>query len=124
MRLYGLKSKWKESQDLSLEPRAWIESGTSSLPKYRNGGCGGIFKAKTKTDESRRVIQLVMQIKVYLNGGEPDEFVVGGSKPMSYEAVRSMRERIAKDIAFDEPILPSRFRTTVLTDIYDRTKDC
>ena len=25
--------------------------------------------------------------------------------------------------AFDEPILPRRFRTTVLTDLYDVTKD-
>lgn len=82
-----------------------------------------VFKAKTKTDESRRVIQLVPQIKVYLNGGESDEFVIGGGKPMSFEAVRKMRERIQKDIGFEETIVPSRFRTTVLTDIYDRTKD-
>lgn len=34
-----------------------------------------------------------------------------------------MCRRIQKDIGFDEPILPRRFRTRVLTDIYDTTKD-
>lgn len=34
-----------------------------------------------------------------------------------------MCERIRKDIVFDEPITPRRFRTTVLTDLYDTTKD-
>ena len=34
-----------------------------------------------------------------------------------------MCARIEKDIGFDEKITPIRFRTTVLTDIYDSTKD-
>ena len=34
-----------------------------------------------------------------------------------------MRKRIQKDIGFEEAITPRRFRTTVLTDIYDQTKD-
>ena len=33
-----------------------------------------------------------------------------------------MCERIAKDMRFDGKITPARFRTTVLTDIYDKTK--
>ena len=86
----------------------------------RNQPC---FEAKTKTEKSRRTIQLVSQIKAYLVGGDPDEFVVGGKSPMSYQQVRKMRIRISKDIAFGEIITPRRFRATVLTDIYDRTKD-
>ena len=42
---------------------------------------------------------------------------------MSYTQVRRMCERIRKDIAFDGKITPRRFRATVLTDIYDATKD-
>ena len=53
----------------------------------------------------------------------PDEFVLGGNRPLSYQQIQKMRRRIRKDIAFDETITPRRFRTTVLTDIYDRTKD-
>ena len=53
----------------------------------------------------------------------PDEFVLGGSEPLSYQQIKKMRRRIRKDIAFEESITPRRFRTTVLTDIYDRTKD-
>ena len=34
-----------------------------------------------------------------------------------------MCRRIRKDIDFAEEIQPRRFRTTVLTDIYDATKD-
>ena len=41
----------------------------------------------------------------------------------SYQNVQDMCERIQKDIEFDEAITPRRFRTTVLTDIYDKTKD-
>lgn len=31
--------------------------------------------------------------------------------------------RIQRDTGFDEKITPIRFRTTVLTDLYDQTKD-
>lgn len=34
-----------------------------------------------------------------------------------------MCERIKRDTGFEENVTPRRFRTTVLTDIYDRTKD-
>ena len=82
-----------------------------------------VFEAKTKTEKSNRIIPLVPQIRKYLHGGMPDEFVLGGSEPLSYQQIQKMRRRIRKDIAFDETITPRRFRTTVLTDIYDRTKD-
>lgn len=42
---------------------------------------------------------------------------------MSYTQVRRMCDRIKKDTEFSENITPIRFRTTVLTDIYDQTKD-
>ena len=42
---------------------------------------------------------------------------------MTYTMVRKMCERIQKQTGFDERITPRRFRTTVLTDIYDGTKD-
>ena len=62
-------------------------------------------------------------IKRYLTVGEPEGFVVGGKKPYSYTQMRQMRKRVARDIQFDDKITPRRFRTTVLTDIYDGTKD-
>ena len=34
-----------------------------------------------------------------------------------------MNERIARERNFDGAIVPRRFRTTVLTDLYDQTKD-
>lgn len=77
----------------------------------------------TKTDESDRVIDLVPQILQYLPDGDPDDFIVGGKNPLSYQQARRMRNRIKKDIGFDDDIVPRRFRTTVLTDIYDVTKD-
>ena len=44
-------------------------------------------------------------------------------KPLSYTQVRRMCNRIKRDTGFDENITPIRFRSTVLTDIYDQTKD-
>ena len=77
----------------------------------------------TKTAASRRTIDLVPQIIPLLERGAEDEFVFGGEKPMTYTMVRKMCERIQKQTGFDERITPRRFRTTVLTDIYDVTKD-
>lgn len=53
----------------------------------------------------------------------PDDFIIGGKKPITYTQVRRMCERIQKDISFEGKITPIRFRTTVLTDMYDQTKD-
>ena len=76
-----------------------------------------------KTEASKRTLSLVPQIEKYLRPGEPKDFVLGGGKPLSYTQVRKMCVRIQKEISFPEPIQPRRFRTTVLTDIYDMTKD-
>lgn len=81
------------------------------------------FSEETKTAASVRTIQLVEEARKYLHPGMPNEFVVGGEKPLSYQQVRKMRTRIQKQTGFDESITPRRFRTTVLTDLYDVTKD-
>ena len=78
---------------------------------------------ETKTEASRRVIDLVPQIACYLEAGRPEDFVLGGEAPLSYTQVRRMCERIRRDTGFEESIAPRRFRTTVLTDLYDATKD-
>ena len=52
-----------------------------------------------------------------------NKFLLSGDHPLSYTQVRRMCERIKKDIDFDENITPIRFRTTILTDFFDQTKD-
>lgn len=76
-----------------------------------------------KTETSVRRIDLSLEAKKYLTVGEPDSFIVGGEKPLSYTRVRRMCNRIQKQTGFSESITPIRFRTTVLTDLYDQTKD-
>lgn len=76
-----------------------------------------------KTAASYRTLVLSEIAVKYLTPGKPDEFIFGGKWPLSYTQVRKMRGRIKKDINFEDEITPLRFRTTVLTDIYDKTKD-
>lgn len=76
-----------------------------------------------KTKASIRTIGLSRIALEFLGEGKPDEFVIGGEKPFSYTQVRRMCERIRRDTGFQDRITPIRFRTTVLTDIYDQTKD-
>ena len=76
-----------------------------------------------KTEASKRPIAMVRQIEKYLSPGSPNQFVLGGDKPLSYTQVRRMCERIQREIHFPQSVTPRRFRTTVLTDIYDTTKD-
>lgn len=78
---------------------------------------------ETKTAASVRDIALTTTALQYLIPGEPGDFVCGGASPLSYSQVRRMGWHIEKDIEFDGKITPRRFRTTVLTDIYDQTKD-
>lgn len=83
-----------------------------------------VFKEATKTDQSRRTLNVPPDIMAFLTErGEPDDFVVGGKTPLSYTMLRRMRERIRKQIGFDDAIVPRRFRTTVATDISDMTHD-
>jgi len=77
----------------------------------------------TKTQSSTRTIGLSALAVPYLLQVKAGEFVFGGKSPLSYTQVRRMCDRIKRDIGFDENITPIRFRTTVLTDLYDQTKD-
>jgi len=77
----------------------------------------------TKTEASCRTIDLVPQIIPYLTLGKPNEFVFGGEEPISHGLLRETLIRIRSDIGFEEAISPRRFRTTVLTDIYNETKN-
>lgn len=76
-----------------------------------------------KTEQSVRTLELSPECKKYLCMGNSDDFVVGGSSPLSYTQVRRMCNRIKKQTGFEGNITPIRFRTTILTDLYDRTKD-
>lgn len=73
----------------------------------------------TKTQSSARTIGLSALAVPYLPQVKAGEFVFGGKSPLSYTQVRRMCDRIKRDIGFDENITPIRFRTTVLTDLYD-----
>lgn len=78
----------------------------------------------TKTESSHRTIGLSSLALPYLQQMEAaGEFLFGGDKPLSYTQVRRMCQRIQRDTGFTENITPIRFRTTVLTDLYDQTKD-
>ncbi len=78
---------------------------------------------ETKTEDGVRVVDLVEQIKQYLPKTAPHDYILGGAKPLTCTEVEGICERIQHDTGFDERVTPIRFRTTVLTDIYDQTKD-
>ncbi len=78
---------------------------------------------RPKTDSSIRTIGLSPLAVPHLTRGKDNDFLFGGGSPLSYTQVRRMCDRIKKDTGFGENITPIRFRTTVLTDIYNQTKD-
>lgn len=77
----------------------------------------------TKTESSTRTIGLSALAVPHLPQAKAEEFVFGGNRPLTYTQVRKMCNRIKRDTGFTENITPIRFRTTVLTDLYDQTKD-
>ena len=78
----------------------------------------------TKTEKSKRTLALSKIASEYLQTETNREgFILGGENPLSYTQVHRMCERIQRETGFGERITPIRFRTTVLTDIYDQTKD-
>lgn len=78
---------------------------------------------ETKTDASIRSVGLCSLFPRAATKGNPDDFIIGGKKPCSYTQVRRMCERIKRSTEFSESITPIRFRTTTLTDLYEKTKD-
>lgn len=78
---------------------------------------------ETKTSDSVRSLALSSLALPYLTDVKKDEYILGGSSPLSYTQVRRICEHIQKETGFNDKVTPQRFRTTVLTDIYDKTKD-
>jgi len=78
---------------------------------------------ETKTEKSNRTTSMSRLILPYLPRGKANEFLFGGKKPLSYTQLRKMCQRIKRDTGFSEDITPRRFRSTLLTDIYDQTRD-
>ena len=78
---------------------------------------------ETKTVGSVRTLDLSVKALAHISETPDSEFILGGKKPLTYTLVRKICQRIREDIGFEEKITPRRFRTTVLTDIYDQTKD-
>ena len=74
---------------------------------------------ETKTESSSRTIGLSSLALPFIETNTKGNFLFGGDQPLSYTQVRRMCNRIKKDIGFDGNITPIRFRTTVLTDLYD-----
>ena len=109
----GLKWSDIDFGHMSLSVNRAVTHPTRNQPEVKD----------TKTRSSVRTIGLSQLAVSYLTPGKADEFMLGGSSPLSYTQVRRMCERIQKDTGFTEKITPKRFRTTVLTDLYDKTRD-
>lgn len=109
----GLKWADIDFENRSIYIRRAVTHPTRNAPEVK----------MPKTKSSVRKIGLSSIAMKYLHPGSADEFVVGGKTPLSYTQVRGMCRRIQKDIEFNDNITPIRFRTTVLTDLYDQTKD-
>lgn len=109
----GLKREDVDREHMLLHIRRAVTHPTRNMPEIK----------VPKTKASVRSVGLSKIALDSIGDGAPEEFIIGGEKPFSYTQVRRMCERIQKDTGFDDKITPIRFRTTVLTDIYDQTKD-
>ena len=109
----GLKGADIDRENGVLHVRRAVTHPKRNMPEIK----------ETKTEVSVRDLDLAMQIVDYLPQVPPDHFVLGGKQPLSYTQVSRMCTRMGKEMNFDGKITPIRFRTTVLTDLYDATKD-
>ncbi|MBQ3404681.1 MAG: tyrosine-type recombinase/integrase [Oscillospiraceae bacterium] len=109
----GLKWADVNLENMTIHIRRAVTHPTRNRPEVK----------VPKTEASIRIIGLSGIAASYLISGNPDDYILGGVEPYSYQRVRRMCERIQRDTGFEEEVTPSRFRTTVLTDIYDQTKD-
>lgn len=109
----GLHCEDVDAENMTIHVRRAVTHPTRNQPEVK----------ETKTDASARTIGLSALALPHLSGGSRSGFLFGGEKPLSYTQVRKMCQRIKRDTGFTENITPIRFRTTVLTDLYDQTKD-
>lgn len=109
----GLQPEDIDTENMVLHVRRAVTHPTRNQPEIKD----------TKTDSSCRTIGLSALALPHLLSDPKGRFLFGGDSPLSYTQVRRMCDRIKKDTAFSENITPIRFRTTVLTDLYDQTKD-
>lgn len=109
----GLEPADVDTQGMKIHIRRAVTHPTRNQPEIK----------ETKTDSSYRTIGLSSLALPYLPRSTTGKFLFGGDKPFSYTQVRRMCQRIKQDTGFSENITPIRFRTTVLTDLYDQTKD-
>ena len=109
----GLRGEDVDAENKVIRVRRAVTHPTRNMPEVKD----------TKTYSSRRSIGLSALALPYLPECAAGAYLFGGDKPLSYTQVRKMCERIKRDIGFSENITPIRFRTTVLTDLYDQTKD-
>lgn len=109
----GLRGEDVDAGGMEIHVCRAVTHPTRNMPEVKD----------TKTDSSRRTIGLSSLAVQYLPNCALGLYLFGGDKPLSYTQVRRMCDRIKKDTGFSENITPIRFRTTVLTDLYDQTKD-
>ena len=77
---------------------------------------------ETKTDGSYRVIPISSIARPYLETDQGEGFIFGGKEPLRYQAFRDIWSRIRSKIDLCGAT-GYTFRHTVLTDLYDATKD-
>ena len=109
----GLAPDDIDTGNMTIHIRRAVTHPTRNQPKVKD----------TKTESSHRTVGLSSLALPFLQFSGKGKYLFGGNKPLSYTQVRKMCQRIQRDTSFTENITPIRFRTTVLTDLYDQTKD-
>lgn len=109
----GLQGADIDIETMSLHVRRAVTHPDRNQPEVKDA----------KTGSSCRSIGLSALAVPHILPTENSKFLLGGDKPLTYTQVRRICNRIKADTGFDENITPIRFRTTVLTDLYDQTKD-
>lgn len=109
----GLRREDIDPDSMTIHVRRAVTHPTRNQPEIK----------ETKTVASSRTIGLSALALPHLPADSGNGFIFGGDKPLSYMQVRKMCDRIKRDTGFTENITPIRFRTTVLTDLYNETKD-
>ena len=109
----GLKGEDVNVENMTITIRRAVTHPNRNQPEVK----------EVKTEGSARTIAFSALAMSHIPETPAGQYVFGGEKPLSYTVVRRMCQRIKKDTQFEENITPIRFRTTVLTDMYDQTKD-